>query len=167
MNNKILKVLLLLSIFFICSCINDKGNPVPDFVKHQDSFYTVSSDFDLIRFPLIKPYEVASIDDGSQWSIRSNVEPKNIKEINDINSIAGLAHIKDCFLVHSKGSTVIQGQEVNEAWYVIIPRDTVTKSFMKETDFYEYIKKEGVKSFKWESPLSLFKNLMKLIVCLG
>jgi PBP1b-binding outer membrane lipoprotein LpoB len=169
MDNKKIKIIIkLLLVFIILIGCNNKKKERNNLSKSQnkDTFYLNSSDFDLIRFPLIKPYQVISIDDGNSWSIKSDIKPKKINDINDINNINQISNYQDCFLIHSLGKTIVKGQEVNEAWYVVFPKDSVVKSFTKENNFSNYIKDKCTSKIEWKTPQVLFKQFDETN-CLG
>lgn len=122
--------------------------------ENRDEFYVNSSHYDMIRFPLLKPFEIISINDGKEWILEHNIKPKNIGEINNPNNIVKIAYVQNLFLIYSEGKTILRGKEVKKAWYILDVEDNCIKGFETEEELEKIVKSQIV----WRNSSELFKE---------
>lgn len=123
-------LLLLVSLCFV-SC-----NGLVDKKQNGDSFYTDKGDFDMGRFPLIKPWEATVPSPGhNDWivaSIDTNDMPFTVlgsKQIRVVDSIIFIHAIE----------TIINFQDAKEGWFIIIPKHHLAKAFTTHQAYASYV----------------------------
>jgi hypothetical protein len=124
---------------------------------NEDSFYTDGGDFDLARFPLIKPYEVERLsDDDAGWWIGFQLPPeeRNI-DYGGIRNVSKIA-IEDEIILAYTPYTNPTVNRVYFHWFVIIPKEKIETGFEKESDFQDYIQQHDIESPNWLDPTDLF-----------
>jgi len=128
----------------------------------SDPFYSSSGDWDSIRFPLIKPYEVVNI--GYGWSIQLHISPlaKEINwyiSLNDVEKISVKNSVIMIYTPYKKDVIEEMGEKVLN-WFVIIPDKEIETGFDNEDDFLRYIQEYGVNEVAWESPDTLYQRFL-------
>ena len=124
-------IILLLISAFLFSCNQRRKNQRP-----MDDFYINKGDFSLSRFPLIKPYEIATVVTSNEWIIHSVDYNETLgtvpgtKQINVVDSV---------IFAHSK-NTILDGQPTSEAWFIIIPKHHILRGFKNHSEYLDYIK---------------------------
>ncbi|GAA4339055.1 hypothetical protein GCM10023149_49500 [Mucilaginibacter gynuensis] len=142
-------ILLILGMLSLLACDNQDER-----LKNADPFYTEKSDFDLIRFPLIKPYEALSISDDTGWYVQ-NQEDSTASAV----SIPGAKHINviDSVVIIHAQKTLIEGQQINEGWFVLVPKIKVYKEFKSRQEFMKYVLSLQIKNIKMYSMNEAFQ----------
>ncbi len=139
------------------SCnFSNKKEKIPTNNKNTDIFYTKSVGLDIVRFPLIKPFDITSIDIKESWLL-------GIGSDTDIyaDNISELTILKSYIFVHSIGRTIVGDNFVLEGWYIV---DTKAKEFLKgfatEKEFSKYLKSIQIDDDKlvWRKPAYLYKQ---------
>ncbi len=151
-------VLLLGAALVLSACKNPNKNNKN---RNKDPFYVKDAGFDYVRFPLIKPYEVMSLDRLKSWNIRGGPESKTIADINNIYGIKKINIIGNNIVIcYCEDDPIIAGEKYPNAWFVILTDKLVTKGFTKEEDFIEYLKQQGIEKeqIQWSTPKELFKQ---------
>ena len=150
--SKITLSLIYLLILNGCTQNVDKKNKK---MSNTDLFYTVASGFDYSRFPVIKPYEAMTINDGSNWNIGLKDDigfSCNVLNVKKLNVINGL------IVVYSNNSTMLNSKKVYEAWFAINPITKKEKGFETEKEFLNYLKKEGIEKPNWKDVNAVFNQ---------
>ncbi len=127
--------------------------------KNKDPFYIEDAGYDYIRFPLIKPYEVWSLDKGKIWFIKPNFTPKDLRNATAIFGIKKMNCLNNKIIIsYCEKEAIVGGVKYPKAWFVIIPEKNINKGFTKEEDFIEYLKEQGIKKeqISWSTPEELF-----------
>jgi hypothetical protein len=127
----------------------------------DDPFYSSVGDWDSTRFPLIKPYEVAS-PDGNKWGVHLEAlkSAKGMYWYSDIREPQKIAVMNGVILVYTQykpDEDEMMGQKVLY-WFVIIPDKKIETGFDNEDDFLKYIQEYGIKEPSWEDPKSIFQR---------
>ncbi len=149
------------------SCnFSNKKEKIPNKNKNTDIFYIENEGLDYVRFPLIKPFDITSIDVEQSWLLGRG---HNTDIYADY--ISQLIVFKDYVLVHSNGNTIVDSNSVKEAWYIVDTKEkdfskdfTTEKKFLKgfttKKDFLNYIKSINIDSAKlnWQKPADLYKQ---------
>jgi hypothetical protein len=121
--------------------------------NNTDAYYIETEGLDYVRFPLIKPFDATS---GASdiWILGIGhdtfVYSDNIYEITVL---------KNFILVHSIGVTIVDGDSVQEGWYVFNTTDKeFLKKFKTEKDFLKNygIEKYFLKGFETEKEFSKY-----------
>ncbi len=173
------KITYCLIIFSLVSCnfSNKKvETKLPTKNKNSDIFYTEKSGLDYVRFPLIKPFDITSIDIGESWLLGIGHDTYVYSD-----KISELTIFKEYIFVHSIGETIIDGKTVQESWYVyntiekeFLKKYTTDKDFLKnygiekyflkefttKKEFLEHLKSKNIDSTKlnWQKPEDLYKQ---------
>jgi hypothetical protein len=163
--NKVNYIVMICLLLFCCDRAAKQDGKNPTAQQQKDDFYTESASGDIIRFPLIKPYEVVSIDDGESWSVELPGKPERISDINNPGHVNEVCVTNGIILLHAVGETIVMGKEVKEAWYAIIPEQSTTKGFSTLTDFKAFVLEKHIGEIKWVSSQKLF-NQFDTTVCL-
>jgi hypothetical protein len=130
----------------------------------DDPFYSSVGDWDSTRFPLIKPYEVISLDAGI-WGMKLHVlqSPEGIYWYLGIGDLQKIAVMNDVILVYTQDKPYVDkeaGQKVLY-WFVIIPDEKIETGFDNEDDFLKYIQEYGINEPVWEDPNTLFQRFQE------
>lgn len=106
--------------------------------KNVDKFYTEKSDWDLIRFPLIKPYHVVTLPPDTNWF----VQVMDTDTTHLFPSIPGTRSINvlDTMIIAYAKNTLLGGQKVGEAWFVVNPKNDSVRGFKDQQKYFEYLK---------------------------
>ncbi|MDR6945081.1 hypothetical protein [Mucilaginibacter pocheonensis] len=124
------KIILLLITLSLFAC--DQKNR-----KHQqsDKFYIEKGGFDEARIPLIKPYEITSPSTNSNW-IAASVDTTEVPV-----TIPGTEHINvvDSVIFIYSQKTVLDGQPIDQAWFIIIPKNHLLRGFKSHQEYLNYI----------------------------
>ncbi len=156
---KIIAALLLVKTVLSCKESEERIKNNPD--KDKDAFYIEDSGFDYVRFPLLKPYEVISLDGKKSWNMKGGTKPKTFNDVNDIFGIKKINIINDNVIIcYCEDEPIIAGEKKSKAWFVILTDKSVTRGFINEEDFTEYLKEQGTegKQIQWKTPEELFKR---------
>ncbi|MBS7563637.1 hypothetical protein KHS38_04400 [Mucilaginibacter sp. Bleaf8] len=126
---------LLLTIAMLAIACNTKKN------KNLDSFYTDGGEWDSARIPFIKPYEAIKSDDRYGW----------IMNLEGIDGDTGILNIQMAGIVNGtillySTNTILHGNDVKEAWYVIIPKQHLEKGFGSYRAYLSYLRALGFKN---------------------
>jgi hypothetical protein len=153
MNSKLIFHGLLIC-FIPLSC----SHPPDEYTNQEaiDIFYVESTKDEYSRFPLIKPYEVVSLDDGETWSVELIAKPERISEINNPGHIKEVCVSSKIILLHSIGETIVQGQEVQEAWYAILSEQSIVKGFTNISAFNTFLNEQQLQNIEWTASETLF-----------
>jgi hypothetical protein len=118
-----------------CSSPNNKHSKV-------DEFYTDKGDFDMGRIPLIKPYEATTPATGNPNWIVASIDTNSVPVTMDGTKEVRVAN--NMILLHCVNTT-LNYQPVKEAWFVIIPRKQIIKSFETHMGYQDYLNSQGFK----------------------
>ena len=150
-NGKIYLVCLMMwfSHFFMgCNNTSKKG------------FYDYSSYSDLVRVPLIEPYEIISADQGNTFTFMLPFDKINKLYYTDQITPTDSIGINDNFIVlYTKGMNL--GSNKTQAWFLIDIKNKDEVAFTKHEEFQEFIhsKKIGtIKLYDCKSIYSVFAS---------
>lgn len=133
-NNKIVFFQILIFLLSI-SCGNPQREKPISTSEHQiDEFYSAPKNWDLFRFPLIKPVQAISvIGYGDSWSVKLPYQ-----QINETMSSVEVKRVNvlDSVIVIDAGLVSLPG-ETTQAWFLI---DMKQKTESVHTTFADYEK---------------------------
>jgi hypothetical protein len=134
--------LILLFVFLLQACTDRPG---------VDKFYTDQGEFDMSRFPLIKPYEAMTLipPDESGWFVRP--EDSDTSAYQVISGVKALNNIDSIIFAYAE-NTFINGQEVKKGWFVLIPKQQKLLDFSTEKKYFKYLDSVGIKPPKLFNP---------------
>lgn len=160
------KIIFCIVTFSVVSCnfFNKKDETkIITKNKNTDIFYTENEGLDYIRFPLIKPFDITSIDVEESWLLGRGHDTDVYADY-----ISELIVFEKYFFLHSKCNTIVDNDSVDEGWYVL---NTDEKGFLKgitsEKNFLKgfttkenFIKSLNINSEKlnWQKPADLYKQ---------
>lgn len=120
-----------------------------------DVFYQGSTaSWDALRIPLIKPYEALKLNGSNEWivSLKQTVgAATNIKELNVVDNL---------IVLHS-GNSYCNYEEVDEAWYLIIPVKQQEVCFLSEREFSKYLDSRQIAKPKFHPVDTVFGQFTK------
>jgi hypothetical protein len=130
----------------------------------DDPFYSSVGDWDVVRFPLMKPYEVVSVD-GNKWGVDLHAlkSAKGIYWYLDIREVQKIAVTNGVILAYTQykpDANEMLDQKVLY-WFVIIPDEKIETGFDIEDDFLKYIQEYGINEPVWEDPNTLFQRFQE------
>lgn len=124
-----------------------------------DPFYFSAGEWDYIRFPLIKPYEVEKMAGRNVWSINLPFIQGQPLLFGSAEDVQKISVVKDVILVSTPNMPEFNRSKVYY-WYVIIPAIKIQTGFENEDDFLKYIQEYGINEVVWESPDSLYQRFI-------
>ena len=122
----------------------------------QDPFYRNSSEWDHLRFPLIKPYYAIYITDEYGWVIPFEGSPLG-RDFYYYTSVANVQKISvenNIIMIYTPVTNPVDeglGEKVLY-WFVIIPEQNIEMGFDQENDFLTYIQQFGIQTPFWREP---------------
>ena len=127
------ETILLLMYLLLFAC----NHQTPDRQK-ADKFYTEKSDYNLVRFPLIKPYQMAMITNGipsDNWIMLS------IDECEAFPTIPGVKHINviDTVIFAYANNTIVNFQSAKKGWFILIPKRHIIREFTTQKEYLNYL----------------------------
>jgi hypothetical protein len=145
-------------MFLLVSCqiINQR-------YESTDTFYRAYGDFDSVRFPLIKPFEVIKSDDKYGWLIELNDADNyymgSIINIHKISISQGLIFI---YSKSDQPEGVINKDSAKLfRWFVINPDQSSTIGFKTDYEFNEYVNDLGINEIVWYLPDDVYDEFEK------
>ena len=129
----------------------------------QDDFYRNGSEWDHLRFPLIKPYFAINItNDKYGWAINlpGGIPNSTIYYYTQINDVQKISVENGIIMVYTPYEQDVEesiGEKVYN-WFVLIPRQGIEMGFESEDDFLIYIRENGVQQPFWRSPDDILKE---------
>ncbi len=100
---------------------------------NKKGFYEYYKNYDIIRIPLIEPYEIYSSDDGANWFF--DVPFGKILEGLQISDVKSLYVDNDLIFIYS--SMISLPGEMTSAWFVF---ETKGKTSNYYTDYEQFVK---------------------------
>ena len=145
------RIFLVITILVLSSCrVFQFGS------QNSDPFYSTNySDWDVIRFPLIKPYEAVKAHDKEiGWTINLPISPyeNGIPNYIDIYHPEKVA-IKNNVIMTYTTYVPIDISALGEQplfWFVMLPEEKKEIGFYKEIEFLNFIKKYGIDDPNWK-----------------
>lgn len=113
---------------------------------HADPFYTDKREYDMSRYPLIKPYEMITAIPSNDWMI----QPESTDTSEFIGNVTGTKNVNvvDSVIFAYSKNTIIEGQIAYEGWFVVIPKHGILREFKLKKDYLKYLDSIKVKSPK-------------------
>lgn|GEM_PF-903752 len=142
------KSFILISLFaiMIVGCL-DK-----DEKNSKDPFYTnANASWDVIRIPLIKPYELIQLNGSGEWTMNLQKTPSSA------SNVKGIAVVDSTILIHSV-QTYCQDELVPEAWFIVSKQHKIEKGFVKAVEFKKVLLSIGIKNLKFHNVDSVFNS---------
>lgn len=141
-------------------------NRQKDQKKMVDPFYTETGGWDMIRVPLIKPYEAIKVDpkDGiSSWTVdfKNSLGTYNVRKVDVQDSIIYILSGRISESDDVKINTLVNVTNVPIGWYIIDVEKSKESSFSSEFAFNKYIKENKYRRPNWRSIDSLIDVLSK------
>jgi hypothetical protein len=155
-TGKIINTCFFILLFSLCGCgvgqnETKKSNP------NTDPFYVDEKGFDFNRFPLIKPYEVITLNHGAEWNLGLNDEIGFSHRVSNVRKV----DVKQGLIIaYGNDSTYLNNRKVYEAWFVINSTTKEEKGFTTETEFLTYLKKQGIEKPEWKEVNAVFKQFL-------
>jgi hypothetical protein len=132
--------------------------------RHQssDPFYSNYSDWDAIRFPLIKPYEAVKANEEVGWTINLPISPyengiPNYLNIYHPEMVSVKNNVIMVYTTYQPIDILTLGDKVLY-WFVLLPDEKKETGFDNESEFLSYIKKYGVDKPSWQSIDSVYEQ---------
>ena len=130
--------------------------------RNSDPFYSNYSDWDIIRFPLIKPYQAEKMDDEHGWSINLPVSPYE----NGIPYYLDIAHAEKVDVENNVIMVYTSYYNENALnfggkvlyWFVMLPDEKRETGFDNESDFLSFIQEYGIAKPNWLDMDSAFQQ---------
>ena len=125
-----------------------------------DPFYTSTGEWDSVRFPLLKPYELANGLDGKGWFISLPSELEASVGYSSIEEVDKIAVYDGVIMGHSDaGYELSSDLDITAgSWFVLIPSQRIQKVFTTQDEFERYIMDQGVGEVVWATPDALDKQ---------
>ena len=160
-TGKITNAFLYILLFSLGGCDLGQNNDARKNNPNTDPFYIEEKGFDFNRFPLIKPYEVVTLNHGTSWDL-------GLKGLKDdeawlsvcVSNVKKLDVKSNLILAYGSDSTYLNNHKVFEAWFVINPTIKEEKGFTNEEEFSSYLKKQGIEKPKWREVNEVFKQFL-------
>jgi hypothetical protein len=123
---------------------------------HRDPFYNDGSEWDHLRFPIIKPYYATWSTDGLGWVISLHVDPsdKDIYYYLSLLDVQKIAVENGVIMVYTPYEESVResvGQKVLY-WFAIIPYRNIETGFETEAELLDYIQQYGIDKPGWRDP---------------
>ena len=148
--------IIFAAVYLLLSC-NVRTEQKKQAKEVKDDFYIKERGLDMIRLPLIKPYEVLRLNGSNEWIM--NLEAgtlqfsvSNVKEVNVIDSI---------IVVHSSDITYLRGEKVGNAWFIIKPSQQSEQGFTVESEFLSELKNQGINKPVFYNIDELYKEFVE------
>ena len=133
--------LILIVIFLLQACTDRPG---------VDRFYTDQGEFDMSRFPLIKPYEaITVIPPIAGWGIQP--EYGDTSALLSISGVKALNKVDSTIYAYAQ-NTFLHGTEAKEGWFILIPKKQILLEFDTEKRYLHYLHTIRIKPPKLFSP---------------
>jgi hypothetical protein len=131
-------ILAMLMLFILTSC-----GPLLDADVEPTgvAFFESTGGWDYRRIPLIEPYEAVNIVKET-WGI--GLETDSIRYQPSVSDITKLDVVNSKFILTYSLNTALEGERVDELWFIIIPEENIERGFTKEEDFLTYLKDKGI-----------------------
>jgi len=157
MYKKYIRVCFLIT--FMSSVLS--GCKVVEYFQ-QDSFYRDGSEFDHLRFPLIKPYYAIHITDEAGWQIPLEGVPssRDFYYYLSLHDVQKIAVEKGVIMVYTPYKELVEesvGQKVLY-WFVFVPGQNIEMGFDNEEDFLAYIQQYSIQQPSWRTPDDILKE---------
>jgi hypothetical protein len=157
MKRLVFLIIILCAIPFLfgCQAVNSR-------YANKDPFYSSYEDWDINRFPLIKPYEVIQLIGIDEWTVNLHETPDNgmlyssISEVQDISVANGVIMVFTPYT--PEFSENLQDKIFN--WFVLIPSKGIEIGFKDESDFLMYIKQYDIHEVIWQNPNSIYREFV-------
>jgi hypothetical protein len=122
----------------------------------RDPFYNDGSDWDHLRFPLIKPYYATWSTHGLGWAINLHVSPldKDIYYYLSLLDVQKIAVENGVIMVYTPYEESVDedvGQKVLY-WFAIVPHQNIETGFETEAELLDYIQQYGIDKPDWRDP---------------
>jgi hypothetical protein len=132
----------------------------------QDDFYRSGSEWDHLRFPLIKPYYAIYITDELGWGIplHSGISDSNIYYYTQLNDVQEISVENGVIMVYTPYEQDVEesiGENVYN-WFVFMPDQNIEMGFDNEEDFLAYIQSYGIQQSSWRTPDDILKEYDEL-----
>lgn len=155
-RNQYLLYLMLISLLALLS-----GCKFVEYFQ-QDPFYRNGSEWDHLRFPLIKPYYAIYQSEKYGWQVPLQGAPSSrdfyyYTTLQDIQNIAVEYGAIMIFTPYEQPVEENVGQKVMH-WFVFLPVQNIEKGFEKEEDFIAYVKQLGITKPAWKHPDDILKE---------
>jgi hypothetical protein len=157
MNIKHIRVYLLMTLISIlmsgCNIIT---------YHQQDPFYRNGSEWDHLRFPLIKPYYVIYISDKNGWQIPLETDPswRDFYYYFTLQDIQKISVEKGVIMIYTPYKQLVE-ESVGEKvlyWFVFVPNQEIEMGFDNEEDFLAYIQQYDIQQPSWRTPDDILKE---------
>ncbi len=110
-------------------------------VEKEGDFYTRSSGWDYARLPLIEPYEATNVT-GDEWLLDNDLI--NPSGNNSAGNISKIGVSKPYIFIYCDSTTLVNGQEVDCAWYIINADKNELSTFLTEKECNNYLSKRKI-----------------------
>jgi hypothetical protein len=156
MRKKISFTLIFVGLFILLIACS------PTKYYNDDPFYAYSGEWDSIRFPLIKPYEVGNLGMGDGWGM--NLSPSlsvtGIQGYIGIEDVQKISVENGVILVYTQHKPYIDKEAGEKVlyWFVIIPAKKIETGFDNEDDFLKNIQEYDISKPTWEDPDTIYKK---------
>lgn len=132
---------LSLTALLLTACAAYTSNNSEQLTKGvSNDFYSKLGGFDYQRIPLFPPYQAMKINKKS-WSIA--LHTNSIRYQPSINDIVKIGVGDDLIISYSVDS-LLEGVEVEEVWFVIVPSQRIEKGFSDFDSMISFVQALGM-----------------------
>jgi hypothetical protein len=126
----------------------------------NDPFYSSYEDWDLIRFPLIKPYAAWKLQQNDWWGVSIPFRNPGFFYSDGVPYVQKIAVENDVIMVYTPYEPEVSENLRDEVfyWFVFVPTTDIQIGFNNEDDFLTYIQEYGISEVDWQSPDALFQR---------
>lgn len=130
--------------------------------RSTDPFYASYDEWDLIRFPLIKPYEAVRLTGNDWWGVSIPYIPNtpSLLYSGGVPFVQEIAVANEVIMVHTPYEPRVSENLRDRVfyWFAFIPATDIQRGFQDEGDFRLFIEEYGISEVAWESPDTLFQR---------
>jgi hypothetical protein len=155
MKKSSLFVFLIGLFLFLVSCVLTRYH-------NPDPFYSSYEDWDLIRFPLIKPYEAGKLQNNDWWGVSIPWTPNSPSLLysSGVPYVQKIAVENDVIMVYTPYEPVVSENLRDDVfhWFVFVPGKDIRTGFYNESDFLVYVRIYNISEVEWEDPDNIFQR---------
>jgi hypothetical protein len=135
-------IVAALALFALSSCVAflDNVTDSPNVQPTGEAFFESVGGWDYRRIALIEPYQAVSVD-GETWEMELRTDSYRYQTSVRVTR---LSVISDRYIITYTPNTTLEGERVNELWFIVIPEDDVEVGFTNEEVFLAYLNDIGI-----------------------
>jgi hypothetical protein len=124
----------------------------------RDPFYRNGSEWDHLRFPLIKPYYAIKVGEKIDWQIPLDLEGDpsqvNLYHFLHIPNVQKVAVNNGVIMVYATHKPLADesAKYANPRWYALVVDEKIEMGFETEAEFLAYVQQFGIDRPVWREP---------------